>query len=626
MTLDGCAWLFKLSGGLTPSSRQIQGRNFVLISRSDSSNNVNDRPFFVLPTSHKAIALSTSQPSRQQKSLPVVEKFALCPQSHICVLPAEVLSLIFSNLDIEDILRVKDTCIHFRNALQWGHREVFSYCQASEKFRKQYPATRKWQKWMVQMGLYPFTTTLSDIKSEVANTEHLAAKQWLRTLGKMMSTPRYYAREVYSRNYLHSRNLEVHFSPTNGNLLLCDLERDWVCVLGQNETGSWFEHRGSWQGAETEHIKPYSDREFQKAIFSTNGYHLYICCFRRGIQICRINPESPRWNETWGRTLFLLFDGRQLDISSSGKYLVILTEDHSIQSIQYINRDGCWVNMPMAKGLKIQPGILEIRFSPLDQHLVIDYIRQLMVLSLNSDGCWDLLLTIGKDIGAMDYQLNPSGKWLLIQSLGDFQGACYLEMVRLDPLQECGPRQRISFTYPPPVFSPAGNYLFKEGKNQCLLWRPDKSGQWVRYGGLTDPGAPLSPRPGQTEPDTFKFSPCDNYLLSSSTNGAVSIWGINELGKWTCRGTGQHNSKVSHIEFSQSGVHALTVDCFSIYIWGRDNCGLWSVKAIIPTDNVRHAHFHPAAEHLVVLRDEYRFRIWEMGENDSHESSVSPKE
>ena len=159
--------------------------------------------------------------------------------------------------------------------------------------------------------------------------------------------------------------------------------------------------------------------------------------------------------------------------------------------------------------------------------------------------------------------------------------------------------------------------IFSIGKSGCPLFV---------YGGLTDPGAPLSPRPGQTKRDTFRFSPCDNYLLSSSSNGAVNVWGIIELGRWTCRGTGQHNSKVSHIEFSQSGVHALTVDCFSIYIWGRDDCGLWSVKAIIPTDNVRHAHFHPAAEHLVVLRDEYRFRIWEMGENDTHETSVSPGE
>ena len=596
----------------------------MLISRSDSSNNVNDRPFFVLPTSHKAIALSTSQPSRQQKSLPVVEEFALCPQSHICVLPAEVLSLIFSNLDIEDIPRVKDTCIHFRNALQWGHREVFSYCQASEKFRKQYPATQKWQKWMVQMGLYPFTTTLSDKKSKVSNTKLSTAKQWLLTLGKMISTPRYYAREVYSRNYVHP-NLEVHFSPTS-NLLLCDLERDWVCVLGQNKRGSWSEHAGIWQGAETEHIKPYSDRELQKVIFGTDGHHLSIVYFHRGLQISQFDPDNSRWDVRWGGGLHQRYTGCELDFSSSGKYLAVRTEDHSIYRILCTNRHGYWIRTLMAKGLKIGPGILEIRFFPLDQHLVIDYIRQLMVLSLNSDGCWDLLLTIGKDIGAIDYQLNPSGKWLLIQSLGDFQGACYLEMVRLDPLQECGPRQRISFTHPPPVFSPAGNYLFKEGKNQCLLWRPDESGQWVRYGGLTDPGAPLSPRPGQTELDTFRFSPCDNYLLSSSTNGAVSIWGINELGKWTCRGTGQHNSKVSHIEFSQSGVHALTVDCFSIYIWGRDDCGLWSVKAIIPTDNVRHAHFHPAAEHLVVLRDEYRFQIWEMGENDPNETSVSPGE
>lgn len=89
--------------------------------------------------------------------------------------------------------------------------------------------------------------------------QNIACQIVVTYFGKNDFYPAVLCREVYSRNYLY-RNLDVHFSPTNGNLLLCDLERDWVYVLGQNETGSWFEHPDSWQGTETKHIKPYSDR------------------------------------------------------------------------------------------------------------------------------------------------------------------------------------------------------------------------------------------------------------------------------------------------------------------------------------------------------------------------------
>ena len=82
--------------------------------------------------------------------------------------------------------------------------------------------------------------------------------------------------------------------------------------------------------------------------------------------------------------------------------------------------------------------------------------------------------------------------------------------------------------------------------------------------------------------------------------------GHDEKGSWMLRGSEQHDGEVSIVEFSRSGVHALTVDLSSMRVWGRDKDGWWAVKGIIPVTDVWTACFHPAAEHLIVF---WCFRI-----------------
>ena len=116
--------------------------------------------------------------------------------------------------------------------------------------------------------------------------------------------------------------------------------------------------------------------------------------------------------------------------------------------------------------------------------------------------------------------------------------------------------------------------------------------------------------------DTIVFSACDHYLLTSYRDGTVHIWGQDKQENWTILGSGQHDGKVKQVEFSQSGIHALTVDYCSLYIWGRSDDGSWSVKERICGTGITHAHFHPVAEHLIVTHDASTVRVWELAIDD----------
>ena len=118
------------------------------------------------------------------------------------------------------------------------------------------------------------------------------------------------------------------------------------------------------------------------------------------------------------------------------------------------------------------------------------------------------------------------------------------------------------------------------------------------------------------KPDTIAFSPCDNYLLTSTRDGMVHFWGRDEQDNWTIRGSLQHYEEVRVVGFSQSGVHALSVDSASIRIWRCDDDGFWSVKGSFRATHVKRAHFHPAAEHLIVFENLTSVRIRELRKND----------
>ena len=116
--------------------------------------------------------------------------------------------------------------------------------------------------------------------------------------------------------------------------------------------------------------------------------------------------------------------------------------------------------------------------------------------------------------------------------------------------------------------------------------------------------------------DTLARLVKENYLLISSHDGAVIIWGQNAQGDWKVRGREQHDSKLEFVEFSQSGFHALTVDWSSIRIWGRDEDGSWFVKGGIRVRDVMSAHFHTVAEHLIVFRSHEGIQVWEVRKDD----------
>ena len=249
---------------------------------------------------------------------------------------------------------------------------------------------------------------------------------------------------------------------------------------------------------------------------------------------------------------------------------------------------------------------VSLQFSPSEQYVVISYARKVVILSQDSRGSWNALWESPANRGIDYVEFCPSGSWLLIGFLRS------VDMIRLDPAGKGISQQKLSPRNCQLTFSPAGKYLVsKEGEEQYLLWRLLKSGQWLFYGDLTDPA---SPWPGETELNkyTITFSSCDNYLFTSTCDGAVNIWGRSGQGSWMVLCSEQHEYSVEEVSFSQSGVHALTVDEESIHIWGLNDSGLWTVKGVIPVTHASNAHFHPMAEHLIVIWCFHHIRIMEI--------------
>ena len=148
--------------------------------------------------------------------------------------------------------------------------------------------------------------------------------------------------------------------------------------------------------------------------------------------------------------------------------------------------------------------------------------------------------------------------------------------------------------------------VFTMGQNMQGL---PESGQWVFYGDLNDSSTPGF---GLTRMHNMVFSSCDNHLFTSTRDGAVTIWGQDEQGRWVARGSEHFDSVVKYVRFSRSGVHALAIYKGAIHIWGRDDGGLWSVKGIIQANDFNNVDFHPSAEHLIISWHSARIRIWEI--------------
>ena len=83
------------------------------------------------------------------------------------------------------------------------------------------------------------------------------------------------------------------------------------------------------------------------------------------------------------------------------------------------------------------------------------------------------------------------------------------------------------------------------------------------------------------------------------------------LGSWMALVSEQYDEK-RKVRLSKSGANALVVGWQSISIWGRDGNGLWVVKGYIPVSRASKVHFHPMAEHLIVILSNFYIRIVEI--------------
>ena len=604
----------------------------------------------MLSAAQKIADVSTrrgAEASLERPSSPQTDTPALWSQWHITGLPWDVLSHIFSCLDCDDIVQVNDTCQVFRRVVQALHTEALFYGQCPELFRKRFPASRSWLKQMVKDGLHPFTTRVPARESELFNAEQQNAVLCFHTLGKMMFTSRYLTKEVFASAFAYNC-VDVLYTPTSSNLLICLKQSARTFLLGQNDSGSWSNQKIQlWR---LDHL-PLSIG----VSFSTNQRYFSIFGFGNQIQIYQ--RDSDTWqlvNQQRIKT------ANWFKVSPSGKYLVVSTKSDGIESIRHFDDQDLWNPMPLAKSVRINTRAkwaewaefsfseqhlvirylrklvilsldtrgcwnltwqtrrvvdAHVRFSPSEQHVAIRDKNKVVVLSLDSRGCWNLLWDTPSDREINSAEFCPSGSWLLI-AYGEVKGyRCdgVAEMIKLNPTGKYRSQQ---ITLPSNCrlnFSPDGKFLLTENwPEQYLLWGLLKSDQWGLCGDLTDPGTLRWPGLGQKKLElrTVVFSSCGNYLFTSTRDGAVKIWAQDEQGSWMVRGNEQCDSSVSIVRFSRSGVHALVVDRWSIRILGRDYDGFWSVKGNIPATDVQTANFHPTAEHLIVFWHLDEIRIW----------------
>ena len=560
-------------------------------------------------TTYQATAATVSQPLGGE-SLPETNVPGIWSQVHITCCPPEVLSHIFGYLSCDDIAQVHDTCIRFREVVRAEHPDAFFYSQLPSFFREQYQQSRSWQKRLVRNGQHPFAAALRCNRNRFFNPEQHAALLCFHALRKMMSIPVYRPVRVFTnRPSIFALRVECRLS--SGDLLLHNLMSDQAIMLSPDEAGSWSEEIVDLDESGRRLLRivtPNGDG----GRYSTFGFH-------NAIEYLKRDADHGRWrliNQQW------VGHSDKHVISLSGRYVASYTYAEGIKDIRFLDDQAQWVLMPIAEGARIGSGITLLRFSPSGQHFAIRYKKKLAVISQDSQGCWNLTWTTPwqKSISYMEFC--PSDRWLLA-GLCEYtlKTRSTADMIRLNPAGKWISQQKIVGENSRLNFSPAGNYLVTcmKGREARLIWRLLKSGEWALDDNLVDPeSGPLS----VTDPkiDNIQFSPCDNYLLISSKDGAVKIWGQNEQRHWVVLGREQHDGALESVQFSPSGVHALTVDRTSIRIWGRDEGELWRVKGSIKVPGVWKAHFHPVAEHLIIFRTNEGFQVWEVREDDDDSS------
>ena len=564
----------------------------------------------MFPTTQKNNAATISQPPPESESSQTNAP-AIWAQMKITQLPEGMLSQVFDWLECDDIVQVHDTCETFRKVVRAHNPDVLFYARLPQRFRALYQQSRSWQKRMVRNGQHPFATELPPREKKFFNSDRQAAFLCFHTLRKMTTSSGYLPVEVFS-NACGTVELRINCTLNSNHLLLYNGLGRWARLLGPDETGSWSEqvvaldYTGNWL------LDRISLGNYQ-GLYTNLGSQKIIQYLKRdfGLSKCQLI------NQQWAMGFF----GDSISLSS--KYLAFYTPNAGISDILCLNDQGEWVPMQITEGYRIASHTVEgLNFSPSGHLLAIRYRKRLSIMSPDSQGCWHFLWMLCRrfEERLIYAEFSPSERWLLVGLIGKLV-PFLVELIRLEPAGQSVFGQKF-ICQRDLTFSPAGNYLVSRSRscNYPLLWLSPKTGKWTLFGNLPNPAVGPSPV-GRSIllTDVVTLSPCDNYLLISSKDGLVEIWG--RQGRWKIWGWEQHDGKVIYAEFSQSGIHALTVDRSSIRIWGRDESGLWRVKGLIPAPGVLSAHFHPVAEHLILFRNRDGVRVREVRKDHSGEKA-----
>lgn len=507
-----------------------------------------------------------------------------------------------------DSVHTQDNCQPLAEADRDHKKEIHLYKQLPSLYRKHYHQTLPWLKQVVQNARHPFTNPLpGTLLESLVDEVQKAAVLSYHTLENMRLTPRYCPVEVLVCNFPTDQIL--HFGKHTSILLVCNT-KGYTSFLDQDLAGIWT------QGIMNLRKK----RTMKSSGLYFTGSEAYLSMFglsNTGNKITVLKRRDNDWIPIQSQRLET---ANNFCISPSGQYVVLLSKAGSIDHIRIFSQASeRWQSMSLDRSFGCEASVQRVIFSPLQGQLAIEYPRRLVMLAQNRQECWVSVWETNSQQNISYAQFCPFGRWLLIAYEGngkDDSGSVVVFKLGRDGV--CLQQQVIARQYLKLTFSPTAAYLFsQEGVGQC--WRLLESGQWQFYGELASNVAPLWPELGHLnlKTDTITFSSCDNYLLTSTHDGLVHIWGRDEQDKWTVRGSAQHNSEISHVKFSLSGVHALTVDKSTIYIWGCSDSGLWTVKGSIHATRVKDVHFHPIAEHLIVHQNSYGVRIWELRKDDS---------
>ena len=520
-------------------------------------------------------------------------------QRHVVELPTKALTPSIRSCEA-GIAQAQDTCQPLPEFDQRNKKEVQLYRQLPSQFRYHFPQSLPWQKWLVQNAHHPFTKPLPANQVDILYREQQAAVFCFHTLENMKQTPEYCPVEVFKCYF--PWELTLHFSEHNSELLLYQA-KGHVRHVYQDLAGSWKEGIMNWQRK--------SAMKSAGLHFGPSELHLSVFGFGRssagnGITVIR------RCDTDWRSIHSQRFEGvNDYVMSPSGKYLALLSESGIVHICYFHQLKERWRGMSLDRSFECAATIQRVLFSPAKKpQLAIEYPKKLVMLSMDlNEGRWSCLWASDSQHNLAYTEFCPSGRWLLTACEGsDDSGS--VAIIQLGPEGQYLDKQVIAEQYFKLTFSPAGTYLVSQkGEAQCCLWHLAESGQWQFYAELAD--TPLGQM--NLKPESITFSPCDNYLLTSTPDGMVHIWGQ----QWTVRGSAQHDHEVIHVEFSPTGIHALTVDESSIRVWGCNDSGLWTVKGIIRAKRFKSAHFHPVAEHLVIIKDSFSVQIWELRKDDS---------